>query len=239
MTAKTIILTRPISDNDSLAQSLQQDGIQLISFPTIDIEYVKTEIIVEGFSHIVFTSQHGVHGFFENLKEQLHNNVKLCCIGKKTAQSLERYCFKAQIVSGNETAEDFALELIKHVSPNDNILLPLGNLAGTMIENHLSKICNVTRINVYNTIAPKFINQDVLIQIKVLLFDCVVFTSPSTFANFIQITKLKPDNLQGKIACIGKTTAAMVTQMGFHPDMISSSAKGEVFAREIIEYFCK
>ena len=239
MTAKTIILTRPISDNDSLAHSLQQDGIQLISFPTIDIEYVKTEIIVEGFSHIVFTSQHGVHGFFENLKEQLHDNVKLCCIGKKTAQSLEYYCFKAQIVSGNETAEDFALELIKHVSPNDNILLPLGNLAGTKIENHLSKICNVTRINVYNTVIPKSINQDVFMQIKALLFECVVFTSPSTFANFIQITKLKPDNLQGKIACIGKTTAAMVTQMGFHPDMISSSAKGEVFACEIIECFCK
>ena len=64
----------------------------------------------------------------------------------------------------------------------------------------------------------------------------LAFTSPSTFENFIMITAMKPQQLEGKIACIGKTTAHKVTEMGYEPSLISPSPDAQIFAKEIFNY---
>lgn len=238
MIQKNIIITRPKSDDNQLIESIKKldSDIQIVHFPTIKIDFLDVQVSLSGVTHIVFTSQNGVKGFFKNKNTALPKLIQLCCIGKKTAQTLETFGYKAQIVSVGNTAEEFADELAeKHISQHHNVLLALGNIAGNAIEEKLTNICKVARIDVYKT-SPRFVSQNELEKIKNIPFDAVVFTSPSTFENFIAITRLTPEKLHGKIACIGRTTAAKVLEMGYEPSLISPSAQSDVFAEEIVRF---
>jgi len=239
MNTKTIIVTRAKSEDLSFEKLLLENGWTVISFPTIEISYLKPNLNttqLQNYSHIVFTSQNGVIGFFKLLGEtSISLQTQFVCIGAKTAKTLEQFGYKANILSKGNTAEDLSNELKNlHIKNTDSILLSVGKKAGTVIEKSLNGFCKMTRLEVYNTIQAQSISQQYIEIIKNGLFDLVIFTSPSTFENFIAITGASTQLLHEKIACIGTTTAGKVLEIGFQPKLISSSANLDVFAKEII-----
>lgn len=239
--AKTIIITRAKTADDSFEHCLQENGFTVLSFPTIEISFLKPNFNIEKlktFTHLIFTSQNGVIGFFQILdKTQLSSTIQIITIGKKTAKTVEQFGYKSHIISKGNTAEDLAQELRnEHLKKTDSILLVVGKKAGTVIGQTVQDLCSVSRIEVYDTLQPQSFPQETLEAITSESFDMVAFTSPSTFENFITTTKLSPDKLNGKIACIGTTTARKVTELGFEPNLISSSANIEVFTKEIISF---
>jgi len=236
---RTIIVTRAKTDDLSFENFLLENGYTVISFPTIEISYLKPNLDttqLQNYSHIVFTSQNGVIGFFKLLgKTPISVQTQFVCIGAKTAKTLEQFGYKANIISKGNTAEDLANELKNlHIKNTDSILLSVGKKAGTVIEKSLNGFCKITRLEVYNTIQAQSISQEYIEIIENGLFDLAVFTSPSTFENFIAITGASTQLLHNKIACIGTTTAGKVLKMGFQPKLISSSANLDVFVKEII-----
>jgi len=244
MPVKTIILTSPQSTDNELTSCLETYGFRVLPFPTIEIVFNRPNFKTNSlptYSHIVFTSQNGVNGFFRMLeKTLLPAKTILVTIGKKTAQSVEQYGYKATIVAKGNTAVELAQELLnEHLTASDTVLLSVGKRAGTEIEQTISPFCKTTRIEVYNTIEPTEIDRNTLEAIKHNLFEMLVFTSPSTFENFIAITQLSPQQIQGKIASIGKTTAKRIKEMGYEPTIVSSLPEAKVFAKEIAEILLK
>jgi len=238
---KTIIVTRAQTADNSFEKHLQENGFTVLSFPTIEISFQKPIFdfnTLKDFTHVVFTSQNGVIGFFQYIdKTPLSNDIQIVTIGKKTAKTVEQFGYKSHIISKGNTAEDLAQELRNdYLKKTNSILLVVGKKAGTVIEQTLQDFCFVKRIEVYDTLQPQSFPQETLDAISTECFDLVTFTSPSTFENFITTTKISPEKLIGKIACIGTTTAGKVTELGFEPNIISSSANLEVFASEIIGF---
>ena len=238
---KNIIVTRAQTADKSFETRLQDSGLTVLLFPTIEILYQKPDYSIATLNdctHLIFTSQNGIIGFLKSFESVIiPSHIQIITIGKKTAKSVEQFGYKSQFISKGNTAEDLAQELRNHhLKKSDSILLVVGKKAGTFIENTLQDFCHVTRIEVYDTLQPQSFPLETLEAIATESFEIVAFTSPSTFENFIEKTKLSPEKLKGKIACIGTTTAGKVSDMGFEPSLISSSANLEVFANEIIGF---
>ena len=238
---KNIIITRAQTADKSFETRLHDSGFTVLLFPTIEIFYQKSVLNIatlKDFTHLIFTSQNGVTGFFKSFENvSIPSHIQIVTIGKKTAKTVEQFGYASHIISKGNTAEELAQELRnQHLKKSDSILLVVGKKAGTAIEQTLQDFCSITRIEVYDTLQPQSFPQETLEAIATESFEMVAFTSPSTFENFIEKTKLSPQKLNSKIACIGTTTARKVTEMGFEPNLISSSANLEVFAKEIIDF---
>ncbi len=248
---KIIISTRPLDANDELPQLLKGAGSKVISMPMIQISPVhlnSSEIEklknLKQFHWIIFTSKNGVVSFFKQLIEVngntvLPTSVKLAAIGKKTAAELDYYGYAPHLSGTNNTSEELIDELIeKHHPQNQNILLPIGNLADNSIENRLSETNKVCRINIYNTEPPAAANSKIMDAVAGNKYDLLVFTSPSTFKNFCRFYGSK--NLSElKIASIGTTTTNAIKEHGATPLITAQKSNAEGRYQAIIDYYKK
>ena len=194
---KTIISTRPLCMDGLLKELLQAEGAKYISLPMIDIEINELSLIeknvflnLEQFDWVIFTSINGVQSFFEHLEsispgKVFPSIIRTATVGHSTKEALQKFGIEASLVSSGKTAVD----LLKHLNDeipegtNIKILLPLGNLAGDVLESGLKSKAQITRINVYKTIAPKEIDKQLLQKIKDNQYDLILLSSPSSFYN--------------------------------------------------------
>ena len=247
---KIIISTRPLSKDDSLKNYLSSKGAIVLDFPMIEIkpaeltsELKTTFQQIKTFDWIIFTSKNGVKYFFELLNQsEINSNVissiKTAVIGIHTAEELEKFNTKPTFISKGNTSEDFLKELsIGLIKSQNKVLLALGNLARDILEKGLSSIAAVKRINVYNTNEINTVSLDIIEQIKLEIYDLIVFTSPSGFNHFIDLFKNDNCLKNLKIAGIGKTTEKAIVSKGYNPMVISAESNGLGLAKKIENYF--
>ena len=246
---KVIISTRPLSQDDSMINYLTQQGAIVNEFPMIEISQAEiddniSETLeqIDSFNWIIFTSKNGVKYFFNILKKLdlsiTSENIKFALIGNVTSEELLKNGFKPHFVSSGNTSEYLLNELSNGmIGINDNILLCLGNLATTTLEDGLSAIAMVTRINVYDTNEPKNISKEIISKIKEDKYDIIIFTSPSGFSNFLRVMKKNDCSGEYRITCIGKTTEKEILKHKHKPLFISTKSDGINFAKEIEKYF--
>lgn len=184
-----VILTHPIGQDDLLYDGLKQEGVDVICDPMIDTEQVdltreQLDTVFKA-RRIIFTSKRGVEYFLNQVKPADVLDKNFICIGKKTAQMVERSGLKVWWVSHGRTASDLVEELQEacHVRGESWVGL-LGELAENTLEDGLKDLCDYKRFNVYKTIIASTPNEktvDVLKSGRPLL---VVCTSPSCFTGF-------------------------------------------------------
>lgn len=242
---KIIISTRPLSENDSIKNHLTEKGAIVFDFPMIEIcaadfnDNIKNTFQnILAYQWIVFTSKNGVEYFFKllnhfNISQEKLSSIKIAVIGKKTFEEvLKNNCMPFLVSSGN-TSEDLLNELVLKIQPNENILLPFGELAEDTLEKELSKIANVTRMNVYKTIKPETTSKDIIESIRDENYDIILFTSPSGFQNFKITMEENGIYSNFRTACIGKTTEKEMLKHNCTPLFVSSRSDGESFAQEL------
>jgi uroporphyrinogen-III synthase len=177
--------------------------IQVI--PRSNLEINQAFANLEKYTHIIFTSRKGVYIFFDFLqnfeinKDEISHKI-LISVGKRTAEKLEGFGFKPNLIASEETAEG----IIKAISlldlKNSHFFLPQSSLARRVIANWLKdNEVNYTACQIYDTM-PSQPEQLPNLQ----NFDEIVFTSPSVVDAFITIFGSIP---QDKIlSCIGPVT---------------------------------
>ena len=225
-------------------------GATVIDFPMTEFMTVEqtpaiqTAICqIEKFHWIIFTSANGVTHFHQLLMgigkvSKIPSGVKIAAVGVKTALELEKAGRKADYSGSGNTAENLVNELIEKESlQNCNILLPLGNLAPDTLEARLSKIANVTRINVYKTIKAQVADNEPIERIKNNRYDLVIFTSPSGVDNFADAIGPENVNPELRVASIGKVTTRAVEQHGLTCLVTAAKSTYEGLANEIVNYY--
>jgi uroporphyrinogen-III synthase len=245
---KIIISTRPLSTNDSIKNYLVEREAVVLDFPMIRIETVelteKIKIILQQISSyqwIVFTSKNGVDCFFQFLN-QLNLNIenlastKIAVVGKKTSEEVLKNNGKPFLISSGNTSNDLLTELAEKIEPTEKTLLVLGDIAENTLENGLSNVCNITRINVYKTISEDVISTEIIEKIKNNDYEMILFTSPSGFRGFVNIMHKNKITANFKAACIGRTTEKAMLKNNCQPLFVSSKSDGESFIQEL-EYF--
>lgn len=248
---KIFISTRPKENSDDLIEMLHDLGAQVVEFPMIEItalnisdeaaQFIKE---IKQFQWIIFTSANGVIHFFRILKELtgshfLDQSIQFAVIGSKTEAVLQEYGYMASFINPGATAEEFAPSFKRHISEKGampNLLLPFGDLARTVIQDHLKEVANCIRINVYKTEVPDNIDENTIKQIETDRYDMILFTSPSGVRNFLKINSYM--HIQSlRIACIGAVTEREALSNGIKPKVTAQVSTTEGLVESIINYY--
>lgn len=247
---KLFISTRPKGQSNELNQLFETAGAQTIELPLIEIRPInlttQEKIFIEKletFNWLIFTSPNGIRYFFEILNQKgiksLPRMIQIAVIGNKTEKTLATYGYSAAFVNPGNTGEDFAAafsQKLKTDSPATKILLILGNLARTVIQDELSQYAECTRLNVYETAIPNSVDEKTVQYIMDNRYEMLIFTSPSAIQNFMKLIHNIPvENI--RLACIGETTANEARKQGIQPLVVAEDASAKGIVEAIINYY--
>ena len=229
---KNIVLTHQGSA-DSF-QILKDFGATLHHYPMIDI-VVNSNIKpfnLSNFDYYIFTSKNGVNAFF-NLDFVKGKTINTFCLGEKTKVALLENGVEPVFVSNESYANNLITELLENkMVVNKRVLLVLGNLADNRIEQALSSICNVNRLDVYITTLETTKKEDItnFLENKNTIS---IFTSPSSFQAFNNLY----DTEKTTLVSIGATTSKVIKSSGYAPDITSDEQTYEGISKAIINYY--
>jgi uroporphyrinogen-III synthase len=219
---KTIVLARSADDSKDSVSKLQKLGASVVSFPTLEItptdDWTVFDSVIKNFDQLdflIFTSAKAVKYFSDrsttitaNLK---FDNVKIIAVGKKTAEACEEKKIPVDIIPEEFSALGIIQSLSKLNIKDKNIFIPGSEIARKELPENLKKLgAKVTTASIYKVKIPhkKIIERNIA-ELKSSKPELYIFTSPSTFKNFLEILKIKepPKFFNGNdIAAIGLTT---------------------------------
>jgi len=195
---------------------------------------------------LIFTSVHAV-GMFIKRCEDLEikfdfNNTKIVAVGNKTASECEKNNIPVHIIPTIFTSNGVIEELRNYDLKNKLVFIPRSAIGREELPEGLEVLgAEIKTAPVYNISLPSGdkirSNIEILNKVKPDLF---IFTSPSTFENFLQILKINdPTNYFNgfDIAAIGPTTKTAIENKNVHVNIMPIEYTMDGLAKAIIEYY--
>lgn len=228
---KRVLMTRAKEQAGELASLLAGYGAEALEAPTIKIVPPLDWALIdqalcklETYHWIMFTSVNGVDRFMtrlwaKGLDSRCLAGRQLCCIGPRTAQELEKYGVKADLIPTDYQAEGVLDALAQQNLKETRILIPRAEVARELLPEELrARGAYVDVIPVYRTVTPAQDAGGWRQQLVDRLIHVVTFTSSSTVRNFVSILggvdAVKPLVQSVAIACIGPITAKTAEECG-------------------------
>jgi uroporphyrinogen-III synthase len=252
---KTIVMTRALETSRESAEIFVQLGADVITFPTLDIvppdswnqfdDFIVNKNKVD---FIIFTSAHAVKMFskrLEELKESInYPTVKVVAVGNKTAAVCEKFGIPINIIPKNFSSEGVIFELLKYKLNKKIIFIPRSALGREELPVGLEELGAVIKsVPVYNVAAPsEEIIAPYIDKFKKSKPDLYIFTSPSTFENFLHILKITNpiSYFYGTlIAAIGPTTRIAVERRNLKVNIVPDEYTIEGLAKAVVNYYKK
>jgi uroporphyrinogen-III synthase/AcrR family transcriptional regulator len=252
---KTIVITRTVEQSKDSAEIFKQLGANVIIFPTLDIvppdSWKEFDAIVTGKSKIhflIFTSAHAVKMFL-NRCEELNKkfdfeNTIIVAVGNKTALVCEKNKIPVNIIPQKFSSTGVIEELINYDLRNKLIFIPRSAIGREELPEGLEALgAELKTAPVYNVSLPsaeKIKNSlEILNNNKPDLF---IFTSPSTFENFLKILKINEpvQYFNGfDVAAIGPTTKTAIENRNVRVNIMPAEYTIDGLAKAIIEFYDK
>jgi uroporphyrinogen III methyltransferase / synthase len=250
---KRIVVTRSRDQASVFAEMLIDRGATTIELPTIEVvppaSWDELDAAIgnlETFSWIIFTSANAVKYFMDRLRilgkdVRMLKGVNICTVGPKTAESLEVFGLRADLIPSEFTAEGVLAALGGTEVRGKRFLIPRAKLAREIIPETLRDSgALVTVATAYDNIKPA---SDIG-RVKKLLEEnkiaAVTFTSSSTVHNFVEMVGQKEYKalLQGVVvACIGPVTAKTAEEYGLKTHIMPSEYTVPAFVDALTGYF--
>jgi uroporphyrinogen-III synthase/AcrR family transcriptional regulator len=250
---KRIVVTRAVETSKDSAEIFIQLGADVITFPTLDIvppdNWNQFDEFILGknkINFIIFTSAHAVKMFSKRLEELNfkinYSKIIVVAVGNKTAAVCEKYGIPINIIPKNFSSEGVVYELLKFRLNKKVIFIPRSAIGREELPNNLAELGAIIKsIPVYNVAVP---SQECLApyieNLKKSNPDLFIFTSPSTFENFLQILKIAdPVRYFGKsaIAAIGPTTKSAIENRNLNIDVMPEEYTIDGLANAIVNYY--
>ncbi|HEY4485740.1 MAG TPA: uroporphyrinogen-III C-methyltransferase, partial [Nitrospiria bacterium] len=250
---RRILVTRARDQAAEFTDLLKLYGADPVEFPTIEIappeswDPLDAAIgRIESYDWLVFTSVNGVLFFLERLKAlgkdiRALKGIKLCAIGPRTAQEIERMGVRVDIIPDEYVAEGVIDQMGRQDIKGRRILIPRAAVARDVLPEALLRMgAQVDVPSAYRTVRP---TRD-LEWVKNLLhtgkISAITFTSSSTVRNFVEMfgqdetRRLLKDTA---VACIGPITARTVEEFGLAVGILPKDSTIPSLARAIAEHF--
>jgi uroporphyrinogen III methyltransferase/synthase len=249
---RRIVVTRPRAQAGEFVELLEQQGADVIQFPTIETvpleSYERLDAtldVLPTYGWLIFTSVNGVQYFFARLRARQQDirslgSVRIAAIGPATARAVEALHLRVDAMPEEYRAE--ALVSVLGSVSGQRILLPRAAEAREILPRELRALgAQVDEIAVYQTVQPQ---QARTHELRALLaegkIDLITFTSSSTVHNFVALfAEDEPRTLldKARIGCIGPITADTVYGFGLKVAIQPNSYTIPAFAAAIVEYF--
>ena len=250
---KTIVVTRAVETSKESAEIFIRLGAEVITFPTLDIvppdNWDQFDEFILGknkINFIIFTSAHAVKMFSRRLLELNtsinYSKIVVVAVGNKTAAVCEKYNIPINIIPRNFSSEGVIFELLKFRLNKKVIFIPRSAIGREELPGNLEELGAVIKaIPVYNVAVP---SEECLApyieNLKKSTPDLFIFTSPSTFENFLQILKItNPSGYFEKsaIAAIGPTTKSAIENRNLNIDVMPEEYTIDGLANAIVNYY--
>lgn len=237
LAGKRVVVTRPREQSSSLASFLERLGAEVLYVPVIEIadppswDELDWSIrkLGEGFyTWVVFSSTNAVDKFFDRVAAaerdaRVFGRTRVAAVGAVTAERLERYGLRADLVPSQHTGAALAEELGRGTG---RVLIPrVAGAPETLTKQISSNGWKVEAVVAYANIPTE--QTDEGREVRSGKFDAVTFASGSAARGFAAMVGA-PDDLglsQGDsgpkvVACIGPSTADAALELGFRVDVM-------------------
>ncbi|HEX5646249.1 MAG TPA: uroporphyrinogen-III synthase, partial [Nitrospira sp.] len=228
---KRILMTRAKEQAVELAERLASYGAEPVEAPTIQIvspvDWVPVDRAIRAidtYGWVIFTSVNGVAKFMTRLvtngmDSRCLAGKRICCIGPRTAQELETFGVRADIVPADYQAEGVLATLGAQDVAAARILIPRAEVARELLPDELrARGAHVDVVSVYRTIIPDVEAAGWRQQLIDRQIHAVTFTSSSTVRNFVEmlggVDQVRPLVQSAAVACIGPITAKTAEEYG-------------------------
>jgi uroporphyrinogen-III synthase/AcrR family transcriptional regulator len=250
---KTIVITRTIEQSKESATALTSLGANVIIVPTLDIvppsDWSKFDSVVthpERIDFIIFTSVHAVQMFSKRCKDIgaliNYNRTKVVAVGSKTSAYCHKNNINVNIIPDKFSAEGVIEALSKYNLKNKVVFIPRSAIGREELPLGLKDLGAIIKsVPVYNVAIPSGDNVRMsLQQLDSTKVDLFVFTSPSTFENFLQIADVKnPFQYFSKfdVAAIGPTTKEAIESKKVKVKILPDEFTINGLTKKIVEYY--
>ena len=223
---KIIICTFPEKEDHNFLDFFPKGEVKIINLPLIETKAINFKISspIEQYNWIIYTSKNAVEPFFNKAGK---TNNKIAAIGKGTAEKIKECGHNPDFTGKGISAVYFVKELNKILSPNQKILLALGNLAPDTLQQNLSAKHIVERVNVYETKRTKNIDTSIIKRINENKYGVILVSSPSAVNHLFSLISIK----KLRLISIGETTTKSIKEYNNNP-VATATVPGY---RELIE----
>ncbi|MHB1686360.1 MAG: uroporphyrinogen-III synthase [Ignavibacteriaceae bacterium] len=250
---KTIVITRAVEQSKESSETFKQLGANVIIFPTLDIvppeSWSQFDSIIMGkakIDFIIFTSAHAVIMFVTRCNELNvrldFSRIKIVAVGNKTASICEKNNIPVHIIPQKFSADGVIKELSNFDLESKVIFIPRSAIGREELPEELEKLGAIIKTApAYNVSIPsKEKIKDNLEKLNDGKPDLFIFTSPSTFENFLLILKISdPVNYFEKydVAAIGPSTKASIENKRVRVNIMPDEYTIDGLAKAIVEYY--
>ncbi|UCH64672.1 MAG: uroporphyrinogen-III synthase [Ignavibacterium sp.] len=250
---KTIVITRTVEQSTESASALTKYGANVIVFPTLEIvppfnwdEFDSIMKSQNDIDFIIFTSAHAVQ-MFDKRCEDLKINVdfgkmKVVAVGNKTSSICKKHNIPVDIIPKKFSAEGVIKELSKFDMHTKVVFIPRSAIGREELPRGLKDLgALIKSVPVYNVSLPT--KEHIKNNLEILNNsnpDLYIFTSPSTFENFLQILNVinPAEYFKGfAIAAIGPTTKTAIENRRVKVNIMPDEYTIEGLIKKIISYY--
>jgi uroporphyrinogen III methyltransferase/synthase len=250
---KTIVITRTVEQSKESASALTSLGAKVIIVPTLEIvpptDWSKFDSVVlhpEKIDFIVFTSVHAVQMFSKRCREVgaliNYNRTKVVAVGNKTSSYCHKNNISVNIVPDKFSAEGVLEVLSKYNLKNKIVFIPRSAIGREELPKGLKDLGAIIKsVPVYNVSIPAGDRlKENLNELNSANVDLFIFTSPSTFENFLQIANIKnPFQYFNRfdVAAIGPTTKEAIESKKVKVKILPDEYTINGLTKKIVEYY--
>ena len=254
---KRVLVTRPRDEAAELVEQLESVGAEAIEAPMIrilppeDLGPLDAACLnVATFDAIVFASPRAVDAFIPRLLAgpldlRALKGVKLCAVGRVTAERLLHHGLKVDVTPSEFRAES----LVRAVSDAGDVrgrrfLLPRADIGREIIADELRRLgAEVSEVIAYRTVAAEPEREgepDIFQMLLERRIDVVTFTSASAVRNFVNVIGADPasDLLRTTlVASIGPVTAEAAGRHGIETTIMPVQYTVPALVDAIVKHF--
>jgi len=252
---KTIVLTRTIDQSKESAAIFSELGADVIIFPTLEIvppnnwdKFDEVILSSQKIDFVIFTSAHAVTMFIKRcneLNKQVDfDKIKVVAVGNKTKSVCEENNIRVDIVPKKFSGEGVLEELSKYNLQYKFILIPRSAIGREDLPKGLEELgAKIVTVPVYNVSLPSIESvQQNIEQLNSTKPDVFIFTSPSTFENFLLIMNINNPVSFFKnydVAAIGPTTKSEIENNKVKVSIMPEEFTIRGLANKMIEFYNK
>jgi uroporphyrinogen III methyltransferase / synthase len=248
-----ILVTRARSQAFELSQLLLAYGGEPVECPTIEFvppanweDADQALRNLDTYQWLILTSVNGVQHFMRRLwhhardARSLHG-IRICCIGPRTAEELEKFGVKADVVPSQFQAEGI-LDVMKAAGvAGQRVLIARAAQAREILPEELRRLgAEVQVVPVYQTVVPQAAVKAIADRLRSQEIEVITFASSSTVRNFVElfggIEELKKNLQHTIVGCIGPITAQTARELGLQVDVVAGQNTIPALVEALVEY---
>lgn len=250
---KRVLVTRPRHQAGELVERLLDWGAVPLVLPAVEVrppdDWAPVDAVLDrlaDFRWLVFTSANGVRFFLDRL---LHSgrdlralgSLRLAAIGPRTAEVLEEYRLRADLVPPRFQSEDLAAALLPLLQPGDRVLLARADRGRDILREELSRMATVEQVPVYSQVDAVLDVEPILDRFRRGEIDAVTLTSSNIarvlLTHLDETCRQRILNGRTLLVSISPVTSAEIRRLGFEPAREAAHATMEGILEALREVF--